>query len=162
LYHAWKSLPKHAIDNFDKVWYNTPNNTKEDLMLTTITAPHAPAAIGPYSQAIAANGFLYLSGQIPLVPDTGELLLGDVAAQTEQVVQNIAAVLSAGGSDFQHIIKTTCFLQNMSDFAEFNAVYEKHFISKPARSCVAVAALPKGALVEIEVIAAIISKGVLQ
>jgi len=124
-------------------------------MLKKINTEKAPKAIGPYSQAITSNGLLFLSGQIPLVPESGEMLGGNVTEQTEQVIRNISEVLKAGGSGFEHVIKTTCFLQNMSDFAEFNKVYEKYFTGKPARSCIGVSALPKGALVEIEVVAEI-------
>jgi len=113
----------------------------------------APAAIGPYSQAIAANGVVYASGQIPLSPETGEIVEGDIKAQTEQVIRNIKAVLAAADSDIARVIKTTCFLTSMGDFAAFNEVYAAHFTGKPARSCIAVSALPKGASVEIEVIA---------
>lgn len=118
-----------------------------------IQTKNAPAAIGPYSQAIVTGDMIYTSGQIPLVPETGALLTGGIAEQTEQAIKNLAAVLEAAGSDLTKVVKTTCFLQNIGDFAAFNAVYEKHFTGKPARSCVEVAALPKGALVEIEVIA---------
>ena len=118
-----------------------------------IETAKAPAAIGPYSQAIASGSLIYTSGQIPLVPETGEFVQGGIQEQTEQVIKNLAAVLEAAGSDLTKVVKTTCFLQNMSDFAAFNEVYEKHFTGKPARSCVAAAALPKGALVEIEVTA---------
>ena len=118
-----------------------------------IETAKAPAAIGPYSQAMAVGNLIYTSGQIPLVPETGEFVQGGIQEQTQQVIKNLAAVLEAAGSDLTKVVKTTCFLQNMSDFAAFNGVYEKHFTGKPARSCVAVAALPKGALVEIEVIA---------
>ena len=118
-----------------------------------IHSEHAPAAIGPYSQAIAVNGLVYTSGQIALNPKTGTLEGTGVEAQTEQAVQNLKAVLEAAGSGLQNVVKTTCFLQRMSDFAAFNAVYEKYFPGKPARSCVEVAALPKGALVEIEAVA---------
>ena len=121
-----------------------------------IESKNAPATIGPYSQAIALNGLVYTSGQIPLVPETGELVNGGVKEQAERVIQNLNAVLIAAGSDLAHVIKTTCFLTDMKDFAEFNGVYAKHFSSKPARSCVAVRDLPKGALVEIEAIAKII------
>ena len=117
-----------------------------------IHSEHAPAAIGPYSQAIAVNGLVYTSGQIALNPKTGTLEGTGVEAQTEQAVQNLKAVLEAAGSGLQNVVKTTCFLQRMSDFAAFNAVYEKYFPGKPARSCVEVAALPKGALVEIEAV----------
>ncbi len=112
----------------------------------------APAAIGPYSQAVAANGFVYVSGQIPIVPSTGELLQGSIEEQTERVIENIKAILEAAGTDIESVVKTTCFLKNMSDFSKFNSVYEKHFVSKPARACVS-AVLPKDAAVEIEVIA---------
>lgn len=121
--------------------------------MNKIETKNAPAAIGPYSQAIVTGGMIYTSGQIPLLPETGALLEGGIAEQTEQVIKNLSAVLEAAGSDLTKVVKTTCFLQNIGDFAAFNAVYEKHFTGKPARSCVEVAALPKGALVEVEVIA---------
>ena len=113
----------------------------------------APAAIGPYSQAIAAQGFIYTSGQIPLNPQTGAIEAEGIEKQTEQAIQNLKAVLEAAGSSLENVVKTTCFLQHMSDFAAFNGVYEQYFVSKPARSCVEVGALPKGALVEIEAVA---------
>ena len=119
-------------------------------MINKVSAGKAPAAIGPYSQAVEANGFLYTSGQIPLVPETGEMVKGGIAEQTERVMQNLAAVLEAAGADFSDAVKTTCFLQRMEDFAAFNEVYAKYFTAKPARSCVAAAALPRGALVEVE------------
>jgi 2-iminobutanoate/2-iminopropanoate deaminase len=118
-----------------------------------ISTDKAPSAIGPYSQAIIANGFLFASGQIPLSPETGSVVEGSVAEQTEQVIQNIKAVLAAAGSDFSKVVKTTCFLTNMNDFAIFNEIYSKYFTGKPARSCVAVSALPRGVAVEIEIIA---------
>ncbi len=118
-----------------------------------ITTTDAPTAIGPYSQAVEAHGFLYLSGQIPLNPTTGTLEGTDIETQTRQVMTNISAVLRASGRDFSHVVKTTCFLKNMSDFGAFNTIYAEYFTSRPARSCVAVAELPKGALVEVEVIA---------
>ena len=121
--------------------------------MNVIKTKNAPAAIGPYSQAIATDGMIYTSGHIPLLPETGALLDGGIVEQTEQVIQNLAAVLEAAGSDLTKVVKTTCFLQNMGDFAAFNGVYEKYFTGKPARSCVEVAALPKGALVEIEAVA---------
>ena len=122
-------------------------------MIQTITTDKAPAAIGPYSQAKLVNGVLYASGQIPLIPATGELREGGIIPQTEQVMANIAAVLEAAGTDFEHVVKTTCFLRSMDEFADFNQVYAQYFTGKPARSCVAAAALPKGALVEVEVLA---------
>jgi len=118
-----------------------------------VTSEKAPAAIGPYSQAIAVNGLVYTSGQIPLVPETGELVTGGIKEQTHQVVENLKAVLYAADSDLAHVIKTTCFLTDMNDFAAFNEVYAEYFTGKPARSCVAVLALPKGASVEIEAVA---------
>ena len=121
--------------------------------MKTIHTDKAPAAIGPYSQAIAAQGFIYTSGQIPLNPQTGAIEAAGIESQTEQAILNLKAVLEAAGSGLENVVKTTCFLQRMSDFAAFNGVYEKYFIGKPARSCVEVGALPKGALVEIEAVA---------
>ena len=118
-----------------------------------IETKKAPAAIGPYSQGISSGDFIYTSGQIPLVPETGVLVNGGITRQTEQAIHNLAAVLDAAGSSLEKVVKTTCFLKSMSDFSAFNAVYETYFTGKPARSCVEVSALPKGALVEIEVIA---------
>ena len=118
-----------------------------------IKSANAPAAIGPYSQAIAVNGMLYASGQIPLDPVSGNMVEGGIAEQTERVMQNIKAVLAEVGIDFTHVVKTTCFLADMADFAAFNAIYAEYFTGKPARSCVQAAALPKNALVEVEIIA---------
>ena len=114
----------------------------------------APAAIGPYSQAMKVGNLVYTSGQIPIDPATGDFAAQDITGQTEQVMKNLDAVLTAAGSSFGKAVKTLCFLKDMSDFAAFNAVYAKYFTGNPARSCVAVAALPKGALVEVEVVAA--------
>lgn len=113
----------------------------------------APAAIGPYSQAVISGNMLYTSGQIPLDPATGALRGTDIAEQTEQVMRNLAAVLEAAGTGFENVVKTTCFLADMGDFAAFNEVYARYFTGKPARSCVAVKELPKGALVEVELMA---------
>jgi len=121
-----------------------------------ISTESAPAAIGPYSQAILVDGLLFASGQIPLSPETGAVIQGGIKEQAGQVMKNIEAVLKAAGSDFSQVVKTTCFLTNMDDFAVFNEVYSQYFTGKPARSCVAVSALPRGVLVEIEVIAKII------
>jgi len=121
--------------------------------MKTILTPDAPQPIGPYSQALAAGGTLYCSGQIALDPVTGAMCDGDVAAQTERVCLNVAAVLKAAGCGFENVVKTTCFITDMADFAAFNAVYQRYFVSAPARSCVAAKQLPKNALVEIEVIA---------
>lgn len=115
----------------------------------------APKAIGPYSQAIISNGMVYTSGQIALSPETGALVGADITAQTEQVMRNLAAVLKAAGSSCDQIVKTVCFLADIADFAAFNAVYAQHITNAPARSCVAVKALPKGARVEVEAIAAL-------
>ena len=115
----------------------------------------APAAIGPYSQAVAFGNVLFASGQIPINPENGNIEAEGIKAQTTQVCKNIKAVLEAAGSSYEKVIKTTCFLKDMADFAEFNGVYAEYFVSKPARSCVAVKDLPKDVLVEIEVIAEI-------
>ena len=112
----------------------------------------APGAVGPYSQAIACNGILYASGQVPLVPGVGKLVEGGIEEQAEQACKNVAAVLEANGATFDNVIKTTCFLADMADFAAFNKVYEQYFTEKPARSCVAVKQLPKNVLCEVEVI----------
>lgn len=115
----------------------------------------APAAIGPYSQAVIMNEILFSSGQIPINPATGAVEADTIEGQSEQVMKNVAAILEASDSSFDQVVKTTCFLADMKDFASFNNVYEKYFISKPARSCVAVKELPKGVLCEVEVIAAL-------
>ena len=120
-----------------------------------IETKKAPAAVGPYSQAVEVNGILYASGQIAIVPEVGKILATDIEGQAEQCCKNIAAILSAAETDFSNVVKTTCFLADIADFKKFNAVYEKYFVSKPARSCVAVKDLPLGALCEIEVIAAV-------
>ena len=117
-----------------------------------ISTPNAPAAIGPYSQGYEAGGFVYTSGQIPVNPTDGSVPEG-IAAQAHQSCRNVGAVLNAAGVGFENVFKTTCFLADQSDFAEFNSVYETYFLSKPARSCVAVKQLPKGVLCEIEAIA---------
>ena len=113
----------------------------------------APAAIGPYSQAMILNGVLFTSGQIPVNPATGEINGDTVETQAEQVMKNLGEVLKEAGSSFEKAVKTTCFLADMGDFAKFNEVYAKYFVNKPARSCVAVKTLPKNVLCEVEVIA---------
>ena len=118
-----------------------------------IHSDNAPAALGPYSQAMRVGSLVYTSGQIGIDPAVGKITATDVAGQAEQVCKNLAAVLSAAGTDLSHTIKTTCFLADIADFAAFNEVYARHFTGKPARSCVAAKALPAGALCEIEVIA---------
>ena len=122
-------------------------------MIRKISTPNAPAAIGPYSQAVIVNGLLFTSGQIGVDPATG-LVAGDtIEAQAEQVCKNLGALLAASGADFSRVVKTTCFLADMGDFAVFNGIYEKYFVSLPARSCVAVKTLPKNLLCEVELIA---------
>ena len=122
-------------------------------MRKTVSTPNAPAAIGPYSQAILCGNMLYTSGQIPLDPATGTVVGDNIRDQAEQVMKNLEAVLAAAGTSFENAVKTTCFLADMGDFAAFNEVYAAHITSAPARSCVAVKTLPKGVLVEVEVIA---------
>lgn len=124
-------------------------------MFKVIQTDKAPAAIGPYSQALIHGQFMFASGQIPIDPATGQVVEGDIVVQAEQVMKNIEGLLQAAGLSFSNVIKTTCFLKNMDDFAAFNGVYEKYFTGKPARSCVAVAKLPKDVLCEVEVIAVI-------
>lgn len=118
-----------------------------------INTNSAPAAIGPYSQAVVTGSLVFTSGQIAINPATGNIESADIKGQTRQVCENLKAVLTAAGSDLSKAVKTTCFLNDIKDFADFNAVYGEYFSEKPARSCVEVAALPKGALVEVEVIA---------
>jgi len=118
-----------------------------------IHTDQAPAAVGPYSQAIEANGMLYLSGQIAIDPKAGKIVAADIEGQAEQCCRNVEAVLKEAGMDMNDVVKTTCFLADIADFQKFNAVYAKHFISKPARSCVAVKDLPAGALCEVEALA---------
>ena len=120
-----------------------------------IHTDQAPAAVGPYSQAVEANGMLYLSGQIAIDPKAGKIVATDIEGQAEQCCKNVEAILAAAGQDMSAVVKTTCFLANISDFAKFNEVYAKHFISKPARSCVAVKDIPAGALCEIEALVAV-------
>ena len=124
--------------------------------MTTIHTDTAPAAIGPYSQAKVTGGLVFTSGQIAIVPSEGKIIADTIEGQTEQVCKNIGEVLKAAGSDFDHVVKTVCFLKDISDFAVFNGIYAEYFTSKPARSCVAAADLPAGALVEVEVIAEVI------
>ena len=121
--------------------------------MTTVHTDNAPAAIGPYSQAIIHGDTLYTSGQIPVDPATGEVAGDKIETQAEQSCKNVGAILEEAGLGYDNVVKTTCFLADMADFAAFNAVYEKYFTSKPARSCVAVKQLPKNVLCEVEVIA---------
>lgn len=122
----------------------------------SISTEKAPAAIGPYSQGVVVNGLLFASGQIALSPETGELVGSTIEEQAEQVMKNVGALLAAAGTDFDHVVKTTCFLEDIADFAKFNAVYAESFGEKlPARSAVGIDKLPKGALIEVELIASV-------
>ena len=123
-------------------------------MKNVISTKDAPGAIGPYSQAIEANGFVFVSGQIPLIPDTGEMIKGGIEEQTTRVLENLGAILKAAGTSFEAAVKTTVYITNINDFAKVNEIYGKYFTQNcPARVCVEVSSLPKGALVEIDVIA---------
>ena len=122
------------------------------MIMKVLETTKAPGAIGPYSQGFEVNGFVFTSGQIPVDPATGEVPEG-IAAQAEQSCKNVGAILEAAGIGYENVVKTTCFLADMADFAAFNEVYARYFVSKPARSCVAAKALPKGVLCEIEAIA---------
>ena len=124
-------------------------------MLKKVSTDKAPAAIGPYSQGIIANGFLFASGQIPINPANGEIEGGDITEQAELVMKNIGEILKEAGTSYENVVKTTCFLADMGDFGAFNSVYEKYFTGKPARSCVAVKQLPKNVLCEVEIIAVV-------
>ena len=121
--------------------------------MRVIDTKNAPAAIGPYSQAVAVGNLLYTSGQIPLDPETGAVAGDDIVTQTERAIANLGAVLAEAGSDFTKVVKTTCFLSDMKNFGVFNEIYAKYFTSRPARSCVAVKEIPRGCLCEIEAIA---------
>lgn len=127
----------------------------QGISMKKIATDKAPAAIGPYSQGIIANGFLFASGQIPINPATGEIEGSDITAQAELVMKNVGEILKAADTTYENVVKTTCFLADMADFGAFNAVYEKYFTGKPARSCVAVKKLPKDVLCEVEVIAVV-------
>lgn len=132
---------------------NLNENKTNSSNIKTVSTPLAPAAIGPYSQAKVVGGLVFTSGQIPINPATSQIEATTIEAQTEQVCKNVKAVLEAAGSSLEKVIKTVCFLADIADFAAFNGVYAKYFTQNPARSCVAVKDIPKGALVEIETIA---------
>ena len=121
--------------------------------MKVIETKKAPAAVGPYSQAIEINGFLFASGQVAIDPEVGKIVATDIEGQAEQACKNVGAILNAAGIDFSNVVKTTCFLTDISNYPKFNEIYGKYFVSKPARSCVAVKDLPLGALCEIEIIA---------
>ena len=139
---------KRLLQKADINWYKG-----ELTMAEKVYTKNAPEAIGPYSQAVKVNGLVFTSGQIAINPASGNVEAVTIEEQTEQVMKNLGAVLEAAGTSFDKAVKTTCFLKNMSDFATFNGIYGNYFTSKPARSCVAAAELPKGVLVEVEVIA---------
>lgn len=124
-------------------------------MFKVIQTEKAPAAIGPYSQALISGNLLFASGQIPINPENGQIVEGDITVQALQVMKNVGAILEAAGVTYENVIKTTCFLKSMDDFAAFNEVYAKYFVGKPARSCVAAQKLPKDVLCEVEVIAVV-------
>ena len=126
-----------------------------EIMLKYVETKEAPAAIGPYSQGVVVNGFAFFSGQVPLSPQTGEVVGTTIEEQAEQVMKNLGAVLTEAGTTFEKVVKTTCFIADMGDFAKFNEIYAKYFTEKPARSCVAVKTLPKNVLCEVEVIAVV-------
>lgn len=128
---------------------------EKEIDMEKVYTKNAPDAIGPYSQAVKVGGFVFTSGQIAIVPQSGAVEADDIQGQTEQVCKNLAAVLEAAGTSLEKVVKTTCFLAEMADFAAFNEVYGKYFVSKPARSCVAAKQLPKNVLVEVEAIAEI-------
>ena len=144
-------VPYIFLGIFPLLCYDKTKN-KEEPNMTVISTPNAPAAIGPYSQGMCAGSLVFCSGQIPVDPATGAIPEG-ITAQAEQSCKNVAAVLTAAGSDVTKVIKTTCFIADMADFAAFNEVYAKYFTGKPARSCCAVKTLPKNVLCEIEAIA---------
>ena len=135
--------------------YIPKSSDEVDMDIKKVSSKNAPAAIGPYSQAIVCGDMLFTSGQIPLDPETGAVVGTEIEEQTERVMQNLSAVLTEAGTSFENAVKTTCFLSDMKNFAKFNEVYAKYFTTCPARSCVAVRELPKGVLVEVEVIAKI-------
>ena len=135
------------------VWNRIIYGNKEDIIMKKIGTDKAPAAIGPYSQAVVAGDFLYASGQIPINPATGNVDAQGITVQAEQSMVNVGEILKAAGATYDNVVKTTCFLADIADFAAFNEVYAKYFTQNPARSCVAVKDLPKGVLCEVEVIA---------
>ena len=143
----------HVRKRFLRDCSESPLTLDKEIDMKIISTDKAPAAIGPYSQAVVTGNLVYASGQIPVIPSKGTLAEGDITVQAEQACKNVGTILAAAGTSFEKVVKTTCFIADINDFAAFNAVYEKYFVSKPARSCVEVSALPKNALCEIEVIA---------
>jgi 2-iminobutanoate/2-iminopropanoate deaminase len=139
-----------------KLEFQISNSSQETLMPDIIETKDAPVPIGPYSQGVRANGFVFVSGQIPIQPETGQVVEGDIAVQTHQAIKNLSAVLRAAGTELGKVVKTTVFLSNLDDFARFNQVYGDYFgLARPARSTIQVARLPKEVLLEIEAIAAV-------
>jgi len=154
--HSLRIRCKHRLFALRPVvsWYRFASKEQDNMNKQVISTANAPKAIGPYEQAVKIGGWVYVSGQIPLNPDTGALVEGDIAVQTRRVLENLRAVVEAAGSSFERTVKTTVFLKNISDFSAMNEVYAEYFgAAKPARSTVAVADLPRGALVEIDLIA---------
>jgi 2-iminobutanoate/2-iminopropanoate deaminase len=141
------------LDKYSRTLYNSLKTNGGNLMFKVIQTDKAPAAIGPYSQALMHGNFLFASGQIPINPGDGQIVEGDIKVQALQVMKNVSAILEAAGASFENVIKTTCFLKNMDDFAAFNEVYAQYFTGKPARSCVAAAKLPRDVLCEVEITA---------
>lgn len=142
------------INGFRYIYRHKYNPQILIIMKKIISTPNAPKAVGPYSQAVEANGFLFISGQIPIDPKTGSMVEGDIAEQTEQVMKNIGAILAEAGLGYPNVVKTTCLLSSMDNFASFNQVYARYFTENmPARATYGVVKLPLGALVEVEVIA---------
>lgn len=137
---------------FIEKYFSLNKYKKKECAMKVVSTPNAPAAIGPYSQGMVTGNLVFCSGQIPVVPATGEIPEG-ITAQAEQSCKNVGAVLAAAGTSYENVVKTTCFIADMNDFAAFNEVYAKYFVSKPARSCCAVKTLPKNVLCEIEAIA---------
>lgn len=144
VYCLWTKIKINKIKA--KIW-------RLSIMFKVTSTDKAPAAIGPYSQAIEVNGFLFASGQVPINPEVGDVVAEGIVDQTEQVMKNIGAILEVNGLTYTDVVKTTCFLADMGDFATFNEVYAKYFTGKPARSCVAVKTLPKNVLCEVEILA---------
>lgn len=141
------------MDWFTKIQRGRPSGAHKEVHMKILHTDKAPKAIGPYSQGVDTGDLVFLSGQIPIVPETGEMREGGVKEQTRQVMENIGEVLKSAGLTYSNVVKTTCFLQDLADFAAFNEVYAEYMTHCPARSCVAVRGIPKGALVEVEVLA---------
>ena len=153
LYLTRNTLTVYCLWTKIKIDKRLCKNMEVINMFKVTSTDKAPAAIGPYSQAIEVNGFLFASGQVPINPEVGDVVAEGIVDQTEQVMKNIGAILEVNGLTYTDVVKTTCFLADMGDFATFNEVYAKYFTGKPARSCVAVKTLPKNVLCEVEILA---------